>query len=197
MPMEWRTYFLPKTGVSGFYTFLVTFGTFLFSKELYVLEHEFYNGLGMFTLCAILVKKAAPATAKLLDKWVDEYEYSFNVSREQAKAVYNEGIQQEERNQWRFEGQRMLVEAKRENVALQLEAAYRQRLLHVYDVVKKRLDYQLEAAHIREKLVQKNIINYVVREVHKSLSQEYLSKYFDRCVDDLAGIIARHKKLQH
>lgn len=195
MPMEWQNYFLPKTGVTGFYTFLVTFGTFLVSKEIYVLEHEFYNGLGMFTLCAILVNKTAPATAKFLDKLVDEYEYSFNKSREQANSLYNESIQGEEKEQWCFEGQRMVVEAKRENVALQLEADYRQRLLHVYEVVKKRLDFQLEAARIREKLAHKNIVNYVTREVNKSLSQEYLSKYFDRCVEDLAVIIARHKKL--
>ena len=40
-----------------------------------------------------------------------------------------------------------LIAAKKENVALQLESAYRSRINEAYQQVKKHLDYQLELAN--------------------------------------------------
>lgn len=56
-------------------------------------------------------------------------------SRESCKQV----IDDVEKAIWREEGQKHLFEAKRENVDLQLEAAYRQRMADVHQAVKKRL----------------------------------------------------------
>lgn len=49
--------------------------------------------------------------------------------------MLEESVADEEKNQWRADGQILLVDAKRENVALQLEAAYRERLQNVYTQV--------------------------------------------------------------
>jgi F-type H+-transporting ATPase subunit b len=60
LPDEWFTMFHAKTGVTGPYMFLTSVGTFLISKEFYVLEHEFYTGVGLILVCAGIVKVAGP-----------------------------------------------------------------------------------------------------------------------------------------
>ena len=71
IPEEFFTFFYKKTGVTGPYAFAVTFGTYLISKEFYVMEHEYYTGISMVILCILAVKKLGPATAKYLDKEIE------------------------------------------------------------------------------------------------------------------------------
>lgn len=71
VPEEWFTFFYKKTGVTGPYAFFLTFGTYLISKEVYVMEHEFYNGLSFLVMWIVGVKKLGPPLAKWLDKEID------------------------------------------------------------------------------------------------------------------------------
>lgn len=59
-----------------------------------------------------------------------------------------QSIQDEKRSQFEAEGVKMLFDVKRENVSLQLEAVYRERLMEVYQEVKRRLDYQVEKVNV-------------------------------------------------
>lgn len=89
-----------------------------------------------------------------------------------------------------MEGQNLLIAAKRENVALQLEAAYRTRLLNTYNDVKRRLDYQVEKENIERRLAQKNLVDWVVRKVTSSITPDQEKQNIDKCIADL-GALAR------
>ena len=74
LPEEWFTQFHAKTGVTGPYMFIASLGTFLISKEYYVLEHEFYTGIGLVIVGALGVKLIGPGLKTWLDAEMDKEE---------------------------------------------------------------------------------------------------------------------------
>lgn len=64
-------YFYPKTGVTGPYVFGAGMATYMFSKEIYVMEHEYYSGLSILLMIVYATKKFGPGLASFLDKEVD------------------------------------------------------------------------------------------------------------------------------
>lgn len=165
----------------------------MISKEILVMEHNFYNGLSVLVICIALTKKYGVKAAEQLDKLIDKYEKEVSQSRIDQKKLLEDSITHEKESQWSFEGQTLLIDAKRENVQLQLEAEYRKRLIHVYDEVKKRLDCQIELGSVEGKYVHKNIVSYVVNEVHKSLTPEFLNKYMEKCIEDMEALAKQSK----
>lgn len=188
IPEEFFEVFYKKTGVTGPYTFFVTLTTYLVSKEIYVLEHEFYTGVSLFLLLFIGIKKFGPAAAAYFDKEIDAYEAQLNESRVNEKKCLKESIEAEEKAQWSLEGQNILVEAKRENVALQLEASYRERLLAAYQAVKGRLDYQVEKLNVEQRISQRNLVDYVVAKVKASITPDQEKQNINKCIADLAQL---------
>lgn len=71
IPEEWFEFFYKKTGVTGPYTLGVTLSTYLISKEIYVMEHEYYSGLSILVMAVFAIKKFGPSVAKFLDKEID------------------------------------------------------------------------------------------------------------------------------
>ncbi|XP_060532118.1 ATP synthase subunit b, mitochondrial [Cylas formicarius] len=188
IPDEWFQFFYKKTGVTGPYTFVFTLSTYLVSKEIYVMDHDFYNGLGLLVMWIYGIKKFGPKVAEYLDKEVDSYEKNWNQSRIDEKDALQGGIDNEQKAQWSMEGQNLLIEAKRENVGLQLEATYRQRLIDAYSEVKKRLDYQVEKNNSEKRISQKNLVEYVVARVKASITADQEKQNLNKCISDLAAL---------
>ncbi|XP_055845558.1 ATP synthase subunit b, mitochondrial [Episyrphus balteatus] len=193
IPEEWFQFFYNKTGVTGPYTFGAGLLTYLCSKEILVMEHEYYGGLSLGIMCIIAVKKIGPAAAKYCDKEIDRIEAEWNDGRANELKVLAEAIEDEKKEQWRAEGALMLVDAKKENVALQLEAAFRERAMNVYNQVKRRLDYQVQCRHVERRINQKHMVDWVVKNVLKSITPQSEKETLNKCIADLSALAARAK----
>ena len=74
IPEEWFQFFYAKTGVTGIkgpYVFGLGLSTYLLSKEIYIMEHEFYTGLSLGAMVLFAVKKMGPSLGAYLDKEVE------------------------------------------------------------------------------------------------------------------------------
>lgn len=193
VPEEWFEFFYKKTGVTGPYTLGVGLATYLCSKEIYVMEHEYYSGLSLAIMVIYGVKKLGPSVAAYCDKEIDKISADWSQSRVDELANYEEQIQSEKTEQWRAEGQIMLMEAKKENVALQLEAAYRERLARVFNEVKRRLDYQVACQQVVRNVNQKHMVDWIVNNVLKSITPDQEKETLNKCIADLNVIAAARK----
>jgi len=187
-PEEWFMAFYNKTGVSGPYMALASIGTFLASKEFFVMEHDFYVGISLAIVLTAIVKKVGPDFGEMLDKELDAQEKVLKNVRQKEidhllQSIENEKVGQA--NGIVFED---VIAAKKEAVGLQLEAAYRQRLSDAYTQVKKRLDYQLEVSNVKRRMEQKHMVDWIINNVRSSITPAQEEAALKKCIADLKAL---------
>lgn len=188
IPDEWYTMFYHRTGVTGPYAFGVGLMTYLCSKEIYVFEHNFYCGISVAIIVTFLIKKIGPMTAAYCDKEIDRIEGEWKQNHEENIKELEDLIKHEETEQWRAEGHVLLMEAKQENVALQLEAAYRARIVEVYTEVKRRLDFQVACHDVQRNIYQKHMVTWIVDHVLSDLTAARQNEVLNSCLRDLDAL---------
>lgn len=119
----------------GPYVFAISVSTYLCSKEIYILEHEFYNGISLLMICVASVKLFGPKLAQFLDKGVDKFDDELNETRNSEIRAHEDLISHEKNVQSSLDGQKMIMDIKKENIKMQLEATYRERMVQVYEEV--------------------------------------------------------------
>lgn len=187
IPAEWLSFFHVKTGVSGGYVLLFVLANYAISKEIFVMEHEYYTGLSIFLMLYYVTTRMGPDIGAYFDKEVDGIVEDLYKGRK-TEAAHYEGIVKESKDAiWRAEGQKQLIGAKKENVLMQLEAVYRERMMHSYHMVKGRMDYHMKRYYSESRIHQKWMIGWILREVHKAITPEFEQQALAQAINDLTS----------
>lgn len=152
------------------------------------MEHEYYAGISFGLLLYLGITKLGPAVKKELDTECDKIAAEFNEGRRLEVEGLQDAIEHEKTQQWRAEGQLLLNDAQKENVVLQLEAAYRERLARVFSEVKRRLDYQVECQQVERNIKQKHLVNWVTSKVLGSITPDQDKDTLNKCIAELGSL---------
>merc|ERR1712113_534944 len=187
IPEEYFSFFAPKTGVTGGYIFALSFGSFLCSKEYIIFEHEMHVGM-VFAIAIVGVANiVGPGLTKSLDATIDKEVADMDSIRNKEIDRCALAIEEEEKSQWMAGSYEDLIAAKKENVALQLEAEYRARLKDAFTQVKRRLDY-LQTANVLRANEQKHMVDWIITNVKKSITAKQEEDALKKCVADLKAL---------
>merc|ERR1712121_205671 len=187
-PAEWFDALYPKTGVTGPYMALFGVSTFLASKEYFVMEHDFYVGLGLAAVLTFVVKQVGPGWTAEVNKELDADEAALRSIRQNEIDACKAQIAEEETSQANTVAWEDIIAAKKEAVGLQLEGVYRARLQDAYTQVKKRLDYQLETANVVRRMEQKHMVDWIIGNVKKSITPAQEEAALKKCISDLKAL---------
>jgi len=193
IPASWFEMLYPKMGVSGPYTLLGGFALWMMSKEHMVMDHWFWEfpsfwGSIFFLHCHPSI---GPKLKAYVMKFYDDLEdakFTRPIGRMRASAEKDVAKIQRLIEETELHG--IVKTAKEEGVGLQLEAAYRSRLQHVYSEVKKRLDYESEKAALKKQFEQDHMVNWIVNSVTKSITPQQEKDSIKSCIQALKNLQA-------
>nr|AAW24547.1 SJCHGC09031 protein [Schistosoma japonicum]CAX73873.1 ATP synthase, subunit b [Schistosoma japonicum] len=193
-PDSWFHPFYSKTGVTGPYMFM--FGSFMFliNKEIWLFDGHFLECLVFFGMSTVIIKKAGPYARKFLDECTQEDEQvMYHKPINEVKSYLDNTIKTCEVEVGRTTAVSEHVRAKEENIALQLEATYRERLQKVYRAVHRRLDYHVEWENTRKRYIQQHMVNWVVDHVVKGITPAQEKETLAHCINELERLAQNSK----
>ncbi|XP_060866440.1 ATP synthase subunit b, mitochondrial-like [Metopolophium dirhodum] len=188
VPEKWFEVFYEKTGVTGPYVLAAGITTFVLSKEIWVVDHEFPYVLATIGVFYVGWKKFGASLANFLDKEIHEYEASCNAFRKGEIHSLKKIIEDQKIEVRRTEAEKHVIQAKRENIAIQLEAVRRERAIQAYNQVKRRLDYQVDLANLTRKVQHQFMVNWIVDNVKSAINEK---DNFKKCMEDLQTLAAK------
>lgn len=192
IPESWFQFFYPKTGVSGPYVFTGSVLTFLLSKEWLVWEHELLTGVTTSLIFTYAVIKFGPKISTWFrgeikadhDAW--EHWRTGNISLlsqiedHYSKQVGKSGVMKD------------LFDVRQQDVEIQLEAEYRNRLKTIYEDTKRRLNYLVAKADSDRQIQHKNLVNWVINEAVQAFGQKQENDVLDGCIFELKNLAAKN-----
>lgn len=193
IPTRWFKALYPRLGVSGSYTLFWGTALFLICKENVPVNADFFKavtsiGLVFYistqTKVGDLIRNKLDATA---DKYDDEF---YHEPLKQAKSNYLKEIDEINTEISRKDAIPMIFQAKQEQLELQLETEYRQRLMDAYTAVRSRLEYQADVESAQRHFEQDHMVNWIVSSVQKSITPQQEKETITSCIQTLKNISA-------
>lgn len=191
VPEEWFDFFYKKTGVTGPYVLGFGLFNYVMSKEIWLIEHEYYYVYAMAAIFYLGNKKFGKEIASFLDKEIEADDHHFEKDRLDKIANFNKSIEDEKTLQWQKEADKLIIEAKRENLALQQEAIFRERAMFAYQEIKRRLDYQSQKQLMERRIAQKHMVEWIVAHVLKAITPQQEADTLKKCLVDLQAMSAK------
>lgn len=139
IPDEWFQFMYNKTGVTGPY--ILFWGTIVtaLSKEMFIPWVDTPEHLVFLTLVVAVTKMYGAKIGAMLDKDVDQKNKAYVDELNESTKGVDAQISSLEALKSLPQANKLIHDSKRENILLQLEAAYRQRMAMIHQEVKKRL----------------------------------------------------------
>ncbi|XP_045196070.2 ATP synthase subunit b, mitochondrial-like [Mercenaria mercenaria] len=191
IPTRWFKALYPQLGVSGCYT--LVWGSILFgiSKEYIVLDHEFYEFLIVIGFVNwVRFKYGDKISAYLVAKQALRRKELYEEPLENATSGYKTEVAELKEEIARQDAIPVIFQAKQEQIDLQLEAEYRQRLAEVHDTVRRRLEYQADMEHAQRSFEQDHMVNWIVNNVKKSITPQQEKESIANCIKTLKNMSA-------
>jgi len=158
---------------------------YLLNKEIYIMGPETIHAFVALSVLVYGIKRFGPAVAAWSDKMIQEKLDKANQNKEEAITILENAVEEEKKEQWRLDGRHYLFDARKENVAMQMEIEYRERLNKVNEEVKKRLDYQVELANMEKRLEQSHMVRWIEQNVIKSITPQQEKDILNKCISNL------------
>jgi F-type H+-transporting ATPase subunit b len=188
IPNPWFTFFYNKTGVTGPYMFGASFLTFMFSKEYLVFEHEMLAGVMFIIVGYGVVTKFKDGFNKYMEGAIDSEVNEWKGWQQGSIKTLEDYIGLEKKNQESLKEQKILFDAKRENIHLQREAEFRKRQMTVYQEIKRKLDYQIASQMARKQFAQRHMVSWIIENVQKGISPQQEKEALTKCIADLKAL---------
>lgn len=189
IPKSWFDALYEKTGVSGPYVFLGGLATFCMSKEIMVYDHSFFDLAAFWGAFIFLTKKIGPAAKKFLeDKTDKQNELNYEVPMDTSRQAFSEAVGKIDTEIAQEDRHKFMYAVQKENVDIQLEARYRERVAQVYSAVKRRLDYQVELVSTKKRLEQQHMVNWIVDSVVSGITPKQEKDAITSCIGNLRAL---------
>ncbi|CAK9298262.1 unnamed protein product [Gordionus sp. m RMFG-2023] len=185
LPSSWFDFFYMKTGVTGSYLFFGGLVTTLLQKEIWVVETEFCSGIVFIGIQIFLLKMYGEKVKNYLFNKVENNIKDVRDLHQKHIQLYENNIESEKIKQRESEAPKYIAQFQRDNVALQLERNYRERLVAIHDAIKKRLDYKTEIINTKRSFEHQNMIDWIIRHVYASITPQLEKEAMNKCINDL------------
>ncbi|XP_074615463.1 ATP synthase peripheral stalk subunit b, mitochondrial-like [Acropora palmata] len=177
-----------KTGETGQVLLIGGFLAYSLSKELLVIHDETVLAVVMGTTLYFLAQKVSKPIADMLDARYQSILDMFNEGRNAEIQGITKQIEELKKIEYMSTVRKDVIGIYRENNAMSLELDYRNKLHEVVREVKKRLDYQAEIETFQRRTEQLHIIDWVEREVVKSITPQLEKESVSQCIKDLKAM---------
>jgi F-type H+-transporting ATPase subunit b len=192
IPDEWFKAMYDKTGVTGPYLLFWGGLATILSKEIFVYWADTAEQLVFLGAVIAISKLYGSKIASTLDNMAEKETKAIVSELDNATKEIDVKIANNEALKTLPDANKLINDAKRENIHLQLESAFRQRLAQVHQEVKKRLDYQVAVQNVYKRVEREQAINYILGEVNKSIGANQEKEAFQSGLNALRQLSKKH-----